>query len=154
MVLRLATQVQKLNYSKTLISNIYDFFLKKIDLDHLTVSATGPDGPPTFRTLRLYNGGRIVTVVAYHKQGCNVSMKNKIFSRSGNFEFWPFDPCQGIIREFCYDIFLDWKFHHIRHLPGLCLCKYLLGKYKLHVYWLLLLSCCLLRILGMWWDCS
>ena len=54
--------------------------------------------------------------------------------------------CQGIVREFCYGIFLDWNYYHIiRDLPGLCLCKCLLGKYKLKAYWLLLLSCCLWR---------
>ena len=39
------------------------------------------------------------------------SGKNKIFSRSGNCqgilkkcqEFWPFDQCQGNVREFCHD---------------------------------------------------
>lgn len=51
------------------------FFKKKVrvpkfDLNHLKVSATGPDGPPAFKTLTAslpYNLGRIMTVVAYYK---------------------------------------------------------------------------------------
>ena len=95
-----------------------------------------------------------------------MSGRNKIFSRSGKsqgilkkcqgiWSIWPMlGNCQGIlschVRElsenFVMAFFLDWNYYHIiRDLPGLCLCKCLLGKYKLKAYWLLLLSCCLWR---------
>ena len=52
----------------------------------------------------------------------------QIFSRSGNCqgilenvrEFLPFESCQGIVREFCHDIFFRLRLHRmVRDLPGL-----------------------------------
>ena len=73
-------------------------------------------------------------------QGCHVSGKcqgkTKFSPGQGKVrefwknvrEFWPFDPCEGIVREFCHiksgnfvmTFFLDWNFHHMmRDLPRL-----------------------------------
>ena len=43
---------------------------------------------------------------------------------SGNLEnvrgFLPFDSCQGIVREFCHDIFFRLRLYYmVRDLPGL-----------------------------------
>ena len=52
---------------------------------------------------------------------------------------------------FVMTLLLDWNFHHMKKaLPALCLCKCLLGKYKLKVYWLFLLNFCLSKILCVW----
>ena len=100
-----------------------------------------------------------------------MSGKNKIFSRSGKSQgilkkcqgIFPISPmsgnCQGIlwchVRELSGNVimtlFLDWNLHHmIRAVPGLCLCRCLLGKYKLRVYWLLLLNFYFSKILCVW----
>ena len=61
-------------------------------------------------------------------------------------EFWPFDPCQVIVREFCHVMSGNsaWYFFRLKipsydNVMWLCIC--LLGNYKLKVYWLLLLDC-------------
>ena len=126
---------------------IYGYICIMIKYSHYT--QTGTDPCPEMATV---TGLPRVT---------EMSGKNKIFSRSGKSQgflkkcqgilaIWPMSGnCQGIlwchVRElsgnFIMTLFLDRNFHHmIRVLPGLCLCKCLLGKYKLKVYWLLLLN--------------
>ena len=68
-------------------------------------------------TLYWCNLSRICCILSHAGLPCvrEKSGKNKIFSRSGNCqgilenirEFLPLDSCQGIVREFCHDIFLD-----------------------------------------------
>ena len=83
----------------------------------------------------------------------------QVRDKSGNFKEMSGNFCHLThVRElsgnFIMTLFLDWNLHHmIGALPVLCLCKCLLGKYKLKVYWLLLLNICLSKILGMWRNC-
>ena len=99
-----------------------------------------------------------------HWQGCHVSGKcqgkTKFSPEQGNQgilktnvrEIWPFDPCQGIVREFCHDIIFRLKLPSFDEGSSwvVFVCRCLLGKYKFKVYWSLLLNFCLSKILGVW----
>ena len=72
----------------------------------------------------------------------------RVATCQGNVGKTKFSPGQGKVRGFCgvtsgnfvMTLFFNWNFHYvIRALPGLCLCKCLLDKYKFNVYWLLLI---------------
>ena len=67
----------------------------------------------------------------FEKMSGNFGHLTHVRELSGNFVI----SCQGIVREFCHDIIFRLKLpSYDKALPGLCLCKCLLGKYKLKVY--------------------
>ena len=74
-----------------------------------------------------------------HKFSLGQGKVRNFFKISGNFGH--LTHVRELSGNFVMTLFLDWNFYHIiRPLPGFCLCKCLLGKFNLKVYWLLLLN--------------